>query len=110
MSPRPSLLAETLSYNYHIFFFIIIFFSQALRRKKGNNLATVELSEVLSREKLRGVTMLDTEHLITLAVAMQKVQEKEWLETYETIGDVRQQLLIFLRPLVLMPRPKANAT
>eukprot|EP00904_Undaria_pinnatifida_P007842 jgi/Undpi1/4188/HiC_scaffold_16.g07555.m1 len=59
---------------------------QALKRKKGNNLATVELSEVLSREKLRGITMVDTENLITLVVAMQKAQEKDWLETYETIG------------------------
>ncbi|CAM9625700.1 unnamed protein product [Scytosiphon promiscuus] len=59
---------------------------QALKRKKGNNLATVELSEVLSREQLRGVMMVDTEHLLTLAVAMSKTQEKDWLEQYETIG------------------------
>ncbi|CAN0392382.1 unnamed protein product, partial [Hapterophycus canaliculatus] len=60
---------------------------QALNRKKGNNLATVELSEVLSREQLRGVMMVDTEHLLTLAVAMSKAQEKDWLEQYEMIGD-----------------------
>lgn len=62
---------------------------QAIKRKKGNNLATVELSEVLSREKLRGVTMVDTENLLTLCVAMGKAQEKDWLEQYETIGSVR---------------------
>lgn len=51
----------------------------------------MELSEVLSRDKLRGVTMVDTENLLTLAVAMQKAQEKDWLESYEFIGDVRNQ-------------------
>ncbi|CAB1109257.1 unnamed protein product [Ectocarpus sp. CCAP 1310/34] len=59
---------------------------QALKRKKGNNLATVELSEVLSSEQLRGVMMVDTENLVTLAVAMGKTQEKDWLEGYESIG------------------------
>lgn len=59
---------------------------QGLKRKKGNNLATVELSDVISREKLRGIIMVDTEHLITLAVAMQKAQESEWLATYATLG------------------------
>ena len=57
-------------------------------------MATVELSEVLSREKLRGITMVDTENLITLVVAMQKAQEKDWLETYETIGQVTKRLPI----------------
>ncbi|CAM9746359.1 unnamed protein product [Pylaiella littoralis] len=59
---------------------------QALKRKKGNNLATVELSEVLSQEQLRGVMMVDTENLLTLAVAMSKAQEKDWLQEYESIG------------------------
>lgn len=61
---------------------------QALKRKKGNNLATVELSEVLSQEQLRGVMMVDTENLLTLAVAMSKAQEKDWLQGYESIGGV----------------------
>lgn len=61
---------------------------QALKRKKGSNLASVELSEVLTEEKLRGVDMLDTEHLTTLVVAMSRNQEKEWLESYEYIGEV----------------------
>lgn len=61
---------------------------QALKRKKGNNLATVELSEVLSQEQLRGVMMVDTENLLTLAVAMSKAQEKDWLQEYESIGSV----------------------
>eukprot|EP00903_Cladosiphon_okamuranus_P021617 g19876.t1 len=59
---------------------------QALKRKKGNNLATVELSDVLPREKLRGIMMVDTENLLTLAVAMSKAQEKDWLDGYESIG------------------------
>lgn len=62
--------------------------AQALKRKKGNNLATVELSEVLSREQLRGIMMVDTENLLTLAVAMSKSQEKDWLDGYESIGSV----------------------
>lgn len=62
--------------------------AQALKRKKGNNLATVELSEVLSREQLRGIMMVDTENLLTLAVAMAKAQEKDWLDGYESIGSV----------------------
>lgn len=68
--------------------FLACLHNQALKRKKGNNLATVELSEVLSREQLRGVMMVDTEHLLTLAVAMSKTQEKDWLDQYETIGGV----------------------
>lgn len=64
------------------------FVNQALKRKKGNNLATVELSEVLSQEQLRGVMMVDTENLLTLAVAMSKAQEKDWLQGYESIGGV----------------------
>lgn len=62
-----------------------------MKRKKGSNLATVELSEVLTREKLRGVSMLDTEHLVTLVVAVAKPQEKEWVANYEGIGNVRRR-------------------
>lgn len=43
---------------------------------------------MLSREQLRGVMMVDTENLVTLAVAMGKAQEKDWLEGYESIGSV----------------------
>lgn len=43
---------------------------------------------MLSSEQLRGVMMVDTENLVTLAVAMGKTQEKDWLEGYESIGSV----------------------
>lgn len=43
---------------------------------------------MLSREQLRGVMMVDTENLLTLAVAMSKAQEKDWLDGYESIGSV----------------------
>lgn len=33
--------------------------------------------------------MINTEHMITLCVAVQKAQEKEWLASYESIGNVR---------------------
>lgn len=59
-------------------------------------MATVELSEVLSRDKLRGITMVDTENLITLVVAMQKTQEKDWLETYESLGEVSPSVFCFV--------------
>lgn len=48
----------------------------------------MELSQVIPREKLRNISKVDTEHLVTLAVAMQKTQEAEWLATYATIGSV----------------------
>lgn len=60
---------------------------QALKRKKNSNLASAELSEVLTEDKLRGVHMMNTEHLTTLCVAMPKSQEKDWLENYESMGN-----------------------
>lgn len=62
---------------------------QALKRKKSSNLASAELAEVLTEDKLRGVHMMNTDHLTTLVVAMSKNQEKEWLASYESLGDVR---------------------
>lgn len=38
--------------------------------------------------------MIDTEHLKTLVVAMQKSQEKDWLASYEMIGDVSHGYLL----------------
>lgn len=64
--------------------------TQALKRKKNSNLASAELSEVLTEDKLRGVHMMNTEHLTTLCVAMPKSQEKDWLENYESMGNVRK--------------------
>lgn len=40
--------------------------------------------------------LVDTENLLTLAVAMSKAQEKDWLDGYETIGSVSLQLGVFI--------------
>lgn len=49
---------------------------------------------MLNEEKMQGVDMVDTEHLTTLVVAMPKASEKDWLETYPTIGEVRYRGLL----------------
>ncbi|CAM9130963.1 unnamed protein product [Phaeothamnion confervicola] len=59
---------------------------QAAKRKKGGNLTTSDLSEVLTEDKLQGITFMDTEHLVTLVVVLNKTNEEEFLETYHTIG------------------------
>lgn len=56
----------------------------------------MELSEVLSQEQLRGVMTVDTENLLTLAVAMSKAQEKDWLQGYESIGGVSINMNIYV--------------
>lgn len=43
---------------------------------------------MLSQEQLHGILTVDTENLLTLAVAMSKTQEKDWLDGYESIGSV----------------------
>jgi hypothetical protein len=56
------------------------------KRKKGSSLATADLNEVLTEEKLRGITLLNTEHLETLIVVMGKDNQRDWLESYASIG------------------------
>ncbi|CAN0450596.1 unnamed protein product [Discosporangium mesarthrocarpum] len=62
--------------------------AQAIKRKRGSNLATTELSDILTEEKLRGLDLIDTEHLVTLVVAVQSTQEKDWVDNYASIGNV----------------------
>eukprot|EP00611_Tribonema_gayanum_P032136 TRINITY_DN946_c0_g1_i3.p1 TRINITY_DN946_c0_g1~~TRINITY_DN946_c0_g1_i3.p1 ORF type:complete len:444 (-),score=205.05 TRINITY_DN946_c0_g1_i3:383-1714(-) len=60
--------------------------AQALKRKKQANLMTADLSEVLTEDKLRHITLVETDHLTTLIVAVNKNQESAWLDTYHQIG------------------------
>ncbi|CAM9328711.1 unnamed protein product [Chrysoparadoxa australica] len=59
---------------------------QALTRKKGGNLMSTDLNEVLTEEVVRKLQIVDTEHLKTYWVAMAKSSEDAWLKKHPTIG------------------------
>ena len=54
----------------------------ALKRKRQGSLAQMPLEEVLTPAMLRGVEMLDSDHLLTLVACVGKAHEKAFLETY----------------------------
>jgi V-type H+-transporting ATPase subunit C len=59
--------------------------SEAKRRKTGN-LLSVDLNDVLTPEIMRSVTVVDTEYLTTLFVAVPKVMKENFESTVESIG------------------------
>lgn len=60
---------------------------QALDRKKGGPLTSVDLNEIIKEEHVQGVEFVNTDHLLTLVVVVPQNLEDEWNTHYEIIGE-----------------------
>jgi V-type H+-transporting ATPase subunit C len=56
------------------------------KRKKGSNLLTADLNDVLTQEVMRNVTIHNTEYLKTLFIAVPSGSEEEFLTSIENVG------------------------
>lgn len=57
------------------------------KRKKGGNLLSIDLNDVLTQDIMRGITVHDTEHLKTVFIAIPRGSEEDFMANAETLGD-----------------------
>ena len=60
---------------------------QDAKRKKGGNLMSVDLNDVLDDKIVRGLSIHDTEYLKTVFVAVGKAQKETFENDIYTLGD-----------------------
>jgi len=57
------------------------------KRKKSGNLLNVDLNDALSQDIMRGIQVLDTDHLKTVFVAVPRGSEVDFLANAESLGE-----------------------
>lgn len=57
------------------------------KRKKGGNLLSADLNDVLTRDIMKGIQVHDTEHLKTVFIAIPRGSEEDFMANAESLGD-----------------------